>query len=197
MALPLRSKGEDMRLVRLGLTWVVAIGILAALPAGVYAANPALTSPAETAYEGALDMSATESLFLEASIIQVTCTESTIEASLTANEEGIASGAIESLSLTNCDSTVDVLASGSMKVKAGGEVYLYANRVTFERFGISCVYGGGPFGTKVGTLEGGKPATLPISAAVPKQSGSSFLCPSTATLEGEYTVTSPEELAVD
>lgn len=179
----------------LGLAAVAAMALMAF--AGPAAAT-VLTYPHGTEYTGNVVFSAEESLFLEASVIQITCTESTVEGTVSTNTT-VASGAISTLSFSNCgSSTVDVLANGSMEVKPNGEVIAKGNRVTTEEFGISCVYGGGTTGTKISTITPTTTATTAkISAELPKQTGSSFLCPSKALWEGAYTLTQPEYLVVD
>lgn len=182
-----------MSFEKAALSLALAIGILASLSASAYAANPVLTSPAETAYEGTLDLSATKSLRLYTGPFEGICTESTIAANIITNEEGIAGGPITTRTFGECNATTDVLANGALEVRSGGSVYLKEDLVTWEKFGISCIYGGGT-GTQIGTLEG---SALSIEAAMPKQSGSAFLCASTAEMTGEYAVTAPEELEVD
>ena len=154
-----------------------------------------ITSPAGTEYTKELDASATESLFLEASVFNVTCTASTVKGTITTNTT-VASGAISSLTFSSCDAVVKVLANGSLEVKSGGEVRNINSRVTVEKAGVSCVYGGGAAGTKIGTLVGGTTGSMAVSASLPKQEGG-FLCASTAKWTGKYTVTSPDTIVVD
>jgi hypothetical protein len=174
--------------------FAVAAASLTAFAGSASATTPVIFSTG-VEYTGTIDFSGTESLFWEASVIQITCTEWTIEGDVTTNTNGVASGPITSISLTNCgESTVDTLAAGSFEIKSGGETRLSGNRVTMERFGISCVYGGGT-GTKFGTLKAG--GSLKVEAALPKQTGSNFLCPSTAAVSGTGTITSPHNITFD
>jgi hypothetical protein len=61
-------------------------------------------------------------------------------------------------------------------------------KVTGVFAGVSCVYGGGT-GVHLGTLTGGSSPKFHVNASLLKQEGS-FLCASSATLEGEYSITS-------
>lgn len=155
-----------------------------------------LTSPSGTEFTGTLTMTVTSgsSLRLQGAGITDTCTESTMSPTISTNTT-VAKGGIKTLSFGKCDATVTVLTNGSLEVKSGGEVITKETQVTYSDFGISCVYGGGT-GTKIGTMTGGTPAFINISAKLPKISGS-FLCGSTNEWLGQYTVTSPSTLFVD
>jgi hypothetical protein len=158
-----------------------------------------LTSPANTEYAGEITATASSSLLLQAGFANITCTESTVKGSIEASTATSASGKIGTLTFANCNSTVDVLANGSLEVvSAGGgkgTVKGYGTQVTVSTLGVSCVYGTGTK-TTLGTLTGGTPATMNIKASLPKISGG-FLCASPASWSGSYTVTSPGTLLVD
>jgi hypothetical protein len=51
-------------------------------------------------------------------------------------------------------------------------------------------------GTALGTLKGGTPASLQISASLPKLSGG-FACPSSVAWSGKYAITKPTTVLVD
>jgi hypothetical protein len=178
---------------------MIGLALMAATALMAFASSASatvLTSPANTEYTGELDASATESLFLEASVFNVTCTGSTVKGTVTTNTT-VASGAISSLTYTGCDATVKVIANGSLEVKGTptGDVYTSGNKVTVEKIGISCVYGGGA-GTKIGTMKGGTTASMQIEASLPKQEGG-FLCAANAKWTGKYTVTAPDTLILE
>jgi hypothetical protein len=158
-------------------------------------APPVLTSPSGTDYTGSYSLSATESLLLEAGFADITCTESLAAGKVEVNS-GTASGKLTGLAFASCGiATVEVLANGSLEVAAGGAVTGRGTQVTTAVFGTSCVYGTGT-GTSLGTLKGGTPATLQLSANLPKISGG-FLCANPAKWTGKYAVTTPSTLVVD
>jgi hypothetical protein len=105
------------------------------------------------------------------------------------------------LLFNNCTNewVIDVTANGSLEVHttstAGhgtGTLTSTGAKVTATRAGLSCVYETNA--TPIGTVTGGTPATLAISANIPRVGGS-FLCGgSTATWTGSYATTSTLKL---
>lgn len=153
-----------------------------------------LTSPSGTEYTSTLTLTATSSLLLKGTAANDTCTSSTMSVTISTNTT-VARGGIKALSFGNCNATVEVLTNGSLEVRSGGEVITKETQVTYSSLGVSCVYGGGT-GTRIGTITGGTPAFINISATLPKISGS-FLCGSTNEWLGQYTVTSPSTVLAD
>jgi len=114
-----------------------------------------------------------------------------------------AEGSVTTLSFNNCTNSwhVTVVFSGWFSVKAtsGGNGEISSESATIEatRFGVSCRYRTGLFGTKLGTLTGGSFPTMHLSGTLPFHSGS-FLCGEGATtLTGSYRVIFPFTLTVD
>jgi len=177
----------------IGLALVAAAAFMAF--AGNASAAPTLTSPAGTEYTGTLTATASSSLLLKATFANVTCTSSTVSGTISTNTETHATGNISTLDFTNCSTTTDVLANGSLTVNQKGEVFGSNSRVTMVAFGVDCVFGT-TTNTKLGTLKGGTPATMTISATLPLIEGSAFACGSTGTWSGSYTVTTPGTLLV-
>jgi hypothetical protein len=143
------------------------------------------------------------SLLLRAGFAEITCSGGTTEDEISSagGAEKPVTGKIVQLSYTGCGSaTVDVLSKGSGEIEVGatgnaGSLRAFGSEITFGVLGTSCVYGGGS-GTKIGTVTGGSPAKITISAKVPKISGG-FLCANPAEWTGSYTVTSPTWLGID
>jgi hypothetical protein len=52
-------------------------------------------------------------------------------------------------------------------------------------------------GTQIGTLTSGNPAKLDVSSAKIPRTGGNFLCGSSGTWTGSYTVNTPSSLYVD
>jgi hypothetical protein len=107
-----------------------------------------------------------------------------------------ASGKISELTFTGCTNSwhVTTLAPGSLSVTHteghDGSLTSSGARVSTTRFGVTCVYETN--NTPIGTVTGGNPATLDISASIPLDAeASSGLCGSgNAAWEGSYVSTS-------
>ncbi|HXQ88943.1 MAG TPA: hypothetical protein VN733_04820 [Solirubrobacterales bacterium] len=127
-----------------------------------------------------------------------TCTGSEIKGK-TSNETGeTVSISLESLTWEGCSQTTDTISKGQLQIKwtsgTSGTVSGLGSQWTYSIFGTSCTYGFGE-GTHLGTITGGSSPTLKISTTITKAAGG-FLCPSTAGLDAEYTLTSPHALYV-
>ena len=195
----------------IGLALVAAAAFMAF--AGNASANPTLTSPSGTEFTGPLTATATKggSLLLKATFANVTCTESTVSGNVTTNNTEHAAGAITTLSFSGCGTINHVTplknadgTYGSLTVKPNGEVLGSNTNVTIKNTttGAHCVFGT-TTNTKLGTLtpSSGSPATtavMHISASLPYNSAlstsSSFVCGSTGSWSGTYTVTTPDPL---
>jgi hypothetical protein len=131
-----------------------------------------------------------------------TCTIGTISADITAQGLGVnPSGPITSQawggSGTGCLTTMATLKLGSVEFRTeSGALVLYGKETetTLVAFGVSCTYGFGA-GTKLGSINTGKPATFTMNAIVNKTAGS-FLCPSTSRWSATWTVTNHSSLFV-
>jgi hypothetical protein len=131
----------------------------------------------------------------------VTCTESTVtaESEATGSATETAKATVTKLTFGNCSSTVDVLKGGTLEVHwiegtHHGTVTSKEAEVTVNIAGVSCTYGS-QNGTDIGILTGGSMGTMEINAVVNKVAGS-FLCPSTAIWQANYTITEPEPIYV-
>jgi len=116
-------------------------------------------------------------------IVNIQC-NATLEGTVSSHGSGVTvKVALSAFQLTNCTNewVVDVSTPGSLEIhfkEAGsghgvGTVTWTGARFTFTRAGLSCVYETN--NTSIGTLSGGTPATLGISASIPRVGGS-FLC---------------------
>lgn len=161
-----------------------------------------VTSPANSEFTGTVEATGTGSLLLKAGFANITCTASTVAGKIETNgDSGIdASGKLSTLSFSSCgSSTVDTLAKGNLQIEGtggtNGVVKGTGSEVTVSAIGTSCVYGTST-GTTLGTFTGGTPATMDISASLPKISGG-FACANPAAWSGTYTVTTPATMTVD
>jgi hypothetical protein len=129
----------------------------------------------------------------------------TVEGTVESHGAGVtAEGKISKLTFPNCTNgnVVHVKKTGSLVAHStattnngtltsnGAEVEVTAASI----FGtITCIYT--TTNTSIGTLTGGTPATLDISATIPRTGGSS-LCGSSGTWTGAYKVSSPANLTI-
>ena len=139
----------------------------------------------------------------------IECKESTV-AGKTSNAGGSSetvSGNIESLTFSNCNATVTVLAKGSLEIHTktasadnNGVLTGSGNEVTVEFVGFHCIFktSGTTLGTVTGSATTGGSATLDIEATIPRTGGrSGAFCGSTAQWTGSYSVSSPSTLNID
>jgi len=108
-------------------------------------------------------------------------------------------GNIESLSFTECNATVNVLANGTLTVAhtsgSNGTLSSTGAEVTVVYLGFHCIFRTN--NTSLGTVTGGTNATLDISATIPRTGGSSgAFCGSNAAWTGSYKVTTPSPLNI-
>ena len=108
-------------------------------------------------------------------------------------------GNIEALSWSKCNATVNVLAKGTLSVAAtsgsNGTLSSTGAEVTVEYLGFHCIFKTNS--TSLGTVTGGSPATLDISATIPRTGGrSGAFCGSTAQWTGSYAVSNPSTLNI-
>ena len=193
----------------IGLALVAAAAFMAF--AGSASAAPTLTSPNGTVYKGTLTATATasSSLLLKATFANVTCTTSTVSGTISTNNETHAAGGISTLSFDNCG-TNDVTSLknadntfGSLTINPKGEVFGSNSRVTIlnTSTGAHCIYGT-TTNTKLGTFTPSSAlrettAAMTISASLPynaESKSSQFVCGSTGSWSGTYTVTTPDTL---
>ncbi|HET7455473.1 MAG TPA: hypothetical protein VFJ76_08135 [Solirubrobacterales bacterium] len=188
----------------LGLALVAAAALMAFLGAGTASATKLCEDKACTVdYAKGTKIVSTlsGSAILETTggTVLDTCTGGEVNGKTSETEGEPLSGSISALTWSGCSKTTDTTATGELKIKAtsggNGEVEGVGSSVTVSGiFGTSCVYGTGT-GTKLGELQGGTPATLAISALVPRTVANA-LCPAETRWTASYTVTSPTSLFV-
>jgi hypothetical protein len=177
----------------LGLLAIAAAAFMAF--AGTASASPTLTSPAGTAYTGALHASAEGHAVLDNPVAKIEC-PSTVSGTVEVNGTP-ASGPISSLSFGPCTNSWHVTTStaGVLSVASNGDVVSSGATVESTRFGLTCRYT--TASTKVGTLTAGAPATMHIQAAIPFHSGGALCGTAATTWTGSYTIETPGSLALD
>ena len=119
-------------------------------------------------------------IVLANSIANIECS-STAEGAVETHGAGVeASGKLTSLTFTGCTNSwhVTVTAAGSLSVAwtsgHNGTAKSNGAKVTTTRLGVTCNYE--TANTDIGTITGGNPPTLDVSASIPIAAGSSGLC---------------------
>jgi len=196
----------------LGLAAVAAMALTAFFGAGSASATT-LCTQTETPCAAGNQYTLTQDNIIEASLeagttavlkntsgsIEDTCNTSSIKAELT-NSGGAAAtvaGKVTEIAFGGCTNTTSVNNAATCTF----EVHNVANTDHGTLTGSGCTVGVVAFGfpcwwsaangTHLGTVTGGSMATLDIKAVVQRVDQSSFLCPSTAIWEANYTVTKP------
>jgi hypothetical protein len=131
-----------------------------------------------------------------------TCTggQFTSEVSNPGGSAATVSGPNTTIDFENCASAVHTVLSGTLEIHhitgtTNGTVTASGVVIRNTIFGTSCDYESGT-ALHLGTLTGGKKATLHINVNV-KESSPKFLCPDTANWTATFRVTSPETLNVE
>jgi hypothetical protein len=159
-----------------------------------------IEAPEGTIYTGPVAAEAEGHVVLDNPIAKIECA-STVEGEIESHGEGVpAKGNLSTLTFTGCTDSwhVTVVTAGSLSIEhtSGSDGDLFSTGATVEatRFGITCRYATN--NTTVGTVTGGAPATLDISASIPFHSGSVFCGSGGTAWTGSYEVTNLAELQV-
>lgn len=198
---------ETKHLRSLGLVAAAAMALMALIGAGSASAtvlcSAATTSECATYGGPVIDASLTETSKLSTTggTVLDECASGTIEgapSNIGSSSETV-SVPIGELTWASCSKTTDTVSKGELEIHwisgtdngtvTGKNVSFTANTI----FG-SCTYGTGT-ALDLGTLEGGKPATLKVSAVLVKIAGG-FGCPAEAKWLASYSVTSPQPLYI-
>jgi hypothetical protein len=186
--------------------YVKILGLLAVAAAALMAfagsaSATTLTSPKGTTYTGKIHAVSEGHAVLHNPIAKIECA-STVEGEVTSHGSGVTVvGHISTLDFTNCTNSwhVTTVAPGFLEIHwtsaNNGTLTSSEAKVSSTRFGITCTYGTNK--TDIGTVTGGKTATLDIEGSIPFLEGSG-LCGSGATQwTGSYSIDTPDELLVD
>ena len=195
----------------LGLITAAALALMAF--GASTASATTLTSPTGTVYKGELVLSVEKSLTMkEEGFGTVTCTTGVVKgtpnaqsdaATVTGNISTLTYGAPraaneEESQCENGAATINILKRGSLELHSiagteNGTLTSSGEEITTTKSGVHCIYS--TSSTDLGTLTGGKTATMDINAKL-NRTPTSFLCAEHATWEGTYLVTTPDELYV-
>ena len=190
---------------------LLAVAVTALMAFAGVASATILTSPAGTTYTSTIKATSTESS-LDGAFVTVTCKHSAVEGKVESHGAGVtAGGKISSLTFTECNFPTTVKKAGSLEIHttkvtdANGEVTEPVNgngtlTSTGAEIEIATSVGTCIFttsATDVGTVTGGTTAKLDIASAKIPRTGGNFLCGSSGTWTGSYTINTPDTLLVD
>ena len=179
----------------LGLLAVAAAALMAF--AGTASATTITSSGGETP---SITATSTNSE-LDGAFVTVKCSHSEAKGEVTAHGAGVkASGPISSLTFTSCNYETTVEGAGTLSIDGtNNSVSSNEAKVSIKTSVGTCVFTTN--NTAVGTLtessETGGNAILDINSSKIPRTGGNFLCGSSGTWTGSYTVNSPTTLNVD
>jgi len=187
----------------LGLAAIAAMALTAFLGASSASATVLCTTTSNPCGTGwhidhihaTLVSGSTVSINATGGALEATCTESTVTVEKkqtgSATTTPSVTAAASNVTWGKCSSTTDTLEGGGLEIHqiAGthnGTITASRFHFTFVIGGISCGFSFGS--TDAGTLTGGSPAILDITATLFKEGGS-FLCPADSVMKASYQIT--------
>jgi hypothetical protein len=196
--------------------YVKMLGLLAVAAAALMAfagsaSATEVTSPHGTRYTGTIKATSEGPTYFTGSFATVECKGSHLEGTITSQGSAItASGPVNLLTFTECNFPTTVINNGSLIVhtdvpneKGNALITSKEFTVVFHTSVGTCTIAtsstgeGTPIGTLTGSTSTGATATVDInSPKIPVEAGS-FLCGSSATWQGSYTINTPDNLNVD
>lgn len=193
-----------MKQLKILATLAVAASALLALTAT--ASADVATSPTGTVYTSTIKAEAEGHVSYDNPIAKIECASS-LQGTITTHGTGKTVGAtVTTLTFGSPVGTCTdewhftVVSGGTLSFHGvtgtyNSDVFWTGTTLESTRFGITCRYA--TSNTTIGTLTGGSPATLDISAAIPFHSGSLFCGSGNTAWTGSYKVTSPSSLYFD
>ncbi|HEY6731679.1 MAG TPA: hypothetical protein VI039_11730 [Solirubrobacterales bacterium] len=184
--------------------------VVAAMALPATASADSATAPSGTLYTGSVS-AANEGAITIHGVVDITCSNSSMSGSVATHGSGVLVWVpFNSLTFTNCNQHVKVLAGGGLTFNqfgSGGNAIVESEeaeitvQITSIFGNVHCYFGTRILGTPIGTLTGAASnsdhATLDLSGFLEVLGGSSFLCGSSAEWTGNYKFNSPTGLRVD
>jgi hypothetical protein len=153
-----------------------------------------LTAPQGTTYTSSIQATA-GNLVMHGNLYAMSCKHSSLKGKIETHGAGVAAGgALSSLTFSQCNSSVTVKRYGSLKFHSNGTVTSTDAEIVSPSSMGECVYT--TSNTVLGTLAGGSPGVLSLSAIIPR-TGGSLWCGSSVEWTGSFTFTTPGSLWVD
>jgi hypothetical protein len=157
-----------------------------------------LTSPEGTTYTGSIVATSTNSE-LDGAFVTVKCGHSEAKGGVESHGGETVGGKVSSLTFTSCNYTTTVKQAGTVTVHRNGTLTSSGAEVSIATSVGTCVFTTGSSGPKtdIGNLLEGEPPIYAISSAKIPRTGGNFLCGSSGTWTGSYTITTPSSLWID
>jgi len=175
-------------LKQLGLLAVAATALMAF--AGTASATSVTSSEGSTPY---VVLTSTNSK-LDGSFVTIECSHSKIEYRIEQHGAGVpAGGKVSALSFTGCNYQPTILYKGNVVHHTTGQVTADEMVVIYHSSVGTC---GFTTSAAIGNLTEGAGATIDINSAKIARTSGNFLCGSSGTWTGSYSVTSPSTLEV-
>jgi hypothetical protein len=196
---------------------LLALAATALMAFAATASATTLTSPTGTTYTSTVAATA-GATSLEGAFVTVTCNKSILEGKIESHGKGVTGGGkISTLDFTECNFPTKVAANGAEEYHAirkdiqphttcletDGDTCLgtltsSGTITTVETSLGSCTFttSSTSIGTVTTTAKTGGKAVIDIAATIPR-TGGSFLCGSSATWTGSYTINTPSTLWFD
>lgn len=189
----------------------IGLPVLAALALLVGASSASatvLTSPAGTAYTGAVKAKSSKHVLIHMGAKTITCANSQLEWEVSSHgPASTVKGAVTAFTFEECsnETTVTVAQKGVFEVHTPSSELIKYFPITWTGFEIKinvhsipfyCIYKGGPFeiGAITPSALTGQTAAIDIEASLPLISGA---CSQSLKLTAAYSVTTPDYLDAD
>lgn len=184
---------------------LLAVAAVAAMAIAATASATELTSPEGKVYTGEIVAEAQGGGIVTHNAAETfTCQKSIAKGTIEAHGSSVtASGKVTSWNLSECNTDLVVLKTGSIEIhteteSSNGNATVTTSGMEIETkntgLGMTCIYSTNA--TDIGVLTGSntKNATIAVSTAKVPRTGGSALCGSAGTLTGEYKITTPSTL---
>jgi hypothetical protein len=153
-----------------------------------------LTSPEGTTYTGNIVATSTN-IELDGAFVTIKCNHSESKSTVQQHGAVSAGGSVTSLTFTGCNYGITITKGGFQIIHPNGTITSIGAEIDIHTSVGKCVFTTN--NTTIGVLTEGAPAVHDINSAKIPRTGGNFLCGSSGTLTGSYTITTPSSLWVD
>jgi hypothetical protein len=182
--------------------YIKMLGLLTVAAAALMAFAGSASATSVTSSEGSTPniVATSTNSKLDGAFVTVECAHSKVEGNMESHGAGVTvEGAIDFLSFTGCNYQVTINTKGFLAahidVNTGdAKITSSGASITIHTSVGTCTFT--TSGTEIGALDGGTPAVMNINSAKIPRTGGNFLCGSSGTWTGNYTVNSPSTLEV-
>jgi hypothetical protein len=182
--------------------YIKMLGLLAVAAASLMALAGSATAASVTSSAGTTPniVATSTNSKLDGSFVTVECSHSSVEGNVETHGAGVpVGGNVDALSFTGCNYQVTIGNKGTLAVHAAattgdGTVTSSGASITIHTSVGSCIFT--TSGTDIGTLDGKTGAVMNINSAKIPRTGGNFLCGSSGTWTGSYSVSAPATLEI-